>query len=110
MRLKETLSAVHCVVQTDETKVTVSLLRWAFRGDREHGALSERQMEVLLLEARGLSNRQAALRLHLSEATIKRHLANIYNKLNVASRGEDASRALSEGWISARELSRQSSQ
>lgn len=106
--LKELISAVYCVMEADDHNVTVSLPRDSFTGERRNsGGLSAREMEVLLLAARGLSNRQAALKLHLSEATIKRHLANIYNKLDVASRSEATSLALSEGWISSRELSRQ---
>ena len=62
--------------------------------------LSDRQMEVLLLAARGLSNRQIAASLNLSEATISRHLANIYGKMDVSSRSEAAKMAMSEGWIS----------
>jgi DNA-binding NarL/FixJ family response regulator len=45
--------------------------------DEPAGALSEREVEVLVLAARGLSNRQIARELHLSEATVKRHLANV---------------------------------
>jgi ATP/maltotriose-dependent transcriptional regulator MalT len=40
--------------------------------------LSGRELEVLLMVARRMSNHQIAVSLHLSEATIKRHLANIY--------------------------------
>jgi DNA-binding NarL/FixJ family response regulator len=68
--------------------------------------LSHRELEVLLLVARGLSNRQVAQALHLSEATVKRHLANIYPKIGVSSRGEATRKALSEGWISALDLTR----
>ena len=63
------------------------------------GVLSVREMEVLLLVARGLSNRQVGSSLGLSETTIKRHLANAYPKMGVASRGEALRKALSEGWI-----------
>ena len=70
------------------------------------GYLSHRELEVMLLVARGLSNRQVAQALHLSEATVKRHLANIYPKIGVSSRGEATRKALSEGWISALDLTR----
>lgn len=70
----------------------------------EGGVLSARELEVLLLSARGLSNRQIANRLHLSEATVKRHLANIYPKIGVSSRGEAARKALSENWITIEEV------
>ena len=50
----------------------------AFRNPAEVDGLSGRELEVLLMVARGMSNHQIAVSLHLSEATIKRHLANIY--------------------------------
>ena len=56
---------------------------------------------MLLLTARGLSNRQLAASLRLSEATVKRHLANIYPKMGVSSRGEAVRKALSEDWITS---------
>lgn len=68
--------------------------------------LSGRELEVLLLVARGLSNRQVARALHLSVATVKRHLANIYPRIGVASRGEATRKALAEGWISALDVTR----
>jgi len=54
--------------------------------------------------ARGMSNHEIAISLHLSEATIKRHLANIYPKIGVSSRGEAVRKALSNGWISTRDI------
>jgi ATP/maltotriose-dependent transcriptional regulator MalT len=68
--------------------------------------LSARELEILLLVARGLSNRQIAHSLRLAEATVKRHLANLYSKIGVGSRGEATSKALSEGWISTRDVTR----
>ena len=70
----------------------------------EGGVLSVRELEVLLLSARGCSNRQIASKLHLSEATVKRHLANVYPKMGVASRGEAARRALAKNWITIEEI------
>ena len=71
---------------------------------REGGVLSARELEVILLAARGLSNRQISRSLHLSEATVKRHLANIYPKMGVSSRGEAARKALAEDWITIEEI------
>jgi DNA-binding NarL/FixJ family response regulator len=59
---------------------------------------------VLLMVARGMSNQQIAVALHLSEATIKRHLANIYPRIGVSSRVEAVRKALSKGWITARDI------
>ena len=52
-----------------------------------------------------MSNQQIAASLHLSEATVKRHLANIYSKIDVNSRTEATQKALARGWISAFEVS-----
>jgi ATP/maltotriose-dependent transcriptional regulator MalT len=58
----------------------------------------------VLLAARGLSNRQIASRIHLAEGTVKRHLANTYQKMKVGSRGEAVRKALAEDWITVAEL------
>jgi DNA-binding NarL/FixJ family response regulator len=67
--------------------------------------LSGRELEILLQAARGMSNQQIASSLHLSEATVKRHLANVYGKMRVGSRTEATQKALANGWISSFELS-----
>jgi DNA-binding NarL/FixJ family response regulator len=66
--------------------------------------LSARELEILLLAARGLSNHQIASSLTLSEATVKRHLANIYPKIGVGSRGEASREALLREWITIEEI------
>jgi DNA-binding NarL/FixJ family response regulator len=66
--------------------------------------LSRRQLQVLKLAAQGLSNRQIAHALHLAEATVKRHLANLYPKLGVASRSEATRKALIQGWLDVGDL------
>ncbi len=68
--------------------------------------LSRRKAEVLKLAARGAGNKEIAGSLHLSETTVKRHLSNVYEKLGVKTRGEAVSRAVSEGWISSWDISR----
>jgi ATP/maltotriose-dependent transcriptional regulator MalT len=55
------------------------------RTDSFHG-LTGRQLEVLLLVAGGMSNREIAGKLYISERTVERHVSDIYNKLNVSSR------------------------
>ena len=71
------------------------------------GGLSGRELDILLLAARGLSNRQISTSLHIAEATVKRHLANIYNKIDVGSRSEATQKAIANGWISTRDISRE---
>ena len=74
--------------------------------DGAEGVLSARELEILLLAARGLSNRQISSTLRVAEATIKRHLANTYEKMGVGSRGEAARKALTEGWITIEEITK----
>ena len=50
------------------------------------GKLSRRELEVLRLLATGLTNRDIAAQLFLSEKTVARHLSNIFAKLEVSSR------------------------
>ncbi|MCA1731534.1 MAG: helix-turn-helix transcriptional regulator, partial [Actinobacteria bacterium] len=71
------------------------------------GVLSAREMEILLLVARGLSNHQIASTLTLSDATVKRHLANAYPKMGVASRGEAVRKALFEEWITIQDVTQE---
>ena len=77
-------------------------------GDEPAGALSERETEVVVLAARGLSNRLIAEELHLSEATVKRHLANVYQKIGVHSRNDAVRTALVEQWIGIQEITSES--
>jgi DNA-binding NarL/FixJ family response regulator len=73
-------------------------------GQGPMGMLSERETEVLVLAARGLSNYQIATEMHLAESTVKRHLANIYQKIGVGSRSEATRTALQEQWIGISEI------
>ena len=68
------------------------------------GVLSARELEILLLAARGLPNGRIASALHIAEATVKRHLANVYEKMGVGSRGEAAREALMRDWITIEEI------
>lgn len=61
--------------------------------------LTERELEVLRLAARGLTNKAIGLELGISDRTVQGHLANIYGKLNVNSRTEAVTEALKQGWI-----------
>src|SRR5215217_5851230 len=70
--------------------VVVGMPRGMLEGARKGsgGVLSARELEILLLAARGLSNREISEKLHVAEATVRRHLSNTYSKMEVASRGE----------------------
>lgn len=59
--------------------------------------LTDRETEVLKLIARGLSNKDIATRLVVSEKTVKTHVSNLLTKLNLPSRTQAALYALKEG-------------
>src|SRR5215216_3700897 len=66
--------------------------------------LSARELEILLLAARGLSNHQIASSLNVAEATVKRHLANVFQKMGVGSRAQASKEALLREWITIEEI------
>lgn len=61
--------------------------------------LSERELQILLLVAQGLSNRQIAGQLDISDNTVKVHVRNIFVKINVASRTEASLYAVRHGLL-----------
>jgi DNA-binding NarL/FixJ family response regulator len=65
------------------------------------GPLSPRELEVLQLVAAGNTNREAAARLFITEATVKTHLINIYAKLDVSDRASAVAEAYNRGLLTA---------
>jgi DNA-binding NarL/FixJ family response regulator len=63
--------------------------------------LTERELEVLALAAKGFTNKAIGVQLGISDRTVQGHLAHIFNKLHTSSRTEAVMRAVSMGWISA---------
>ncbi|WP_300605023.1 response regulator transcription factor [Trebonia sp.] len=66
------------------------------------GPLSQREVEVLELVASGTTNREAAARLFITEATVKTHLLNIYAKLGVSDRAAAVAEAFNRGLLTRR--------
>jgi DNA-binding CsgD family transcriptional regulator len=64
-----------------------------------HESLSAREIEVLELLAQGLPNKSIAVRLGISDQTVKFHVASICGKLGAANRTDAARRALRRGVI-----------
>jgi DNA-binding NarL/FixJ family response regulator len=64
------------------------------------GPLSRRELEVLELVASGATNRDAAAKLFITEATVKTHLLNIYGKLGVSDRAAAVAEAFNRGLLS----------
>ncbi len=84
-RLEATLTAATRSALAGQVSLPRELHRCAIRP-----AFSHREKQVLALVVRGLGNRQIALRLFLSESTVKSHLASAFQKLGVRSRKEAA--------------------
>lgn len=61
--------------------------------------LTEREMEVLKLAAKGMTNQEIAHELVISVRTVQVHLSNVFSKMGVGSRTEAVLHALREGWI-----------
>ncbi len=61
--------------------------------------LTERELEVLKMAAKGMSNREIAQELTISVRTVQTHLTNIFNKMGVGSRTEAVVHALRKNWI-----------
>jgi DNA-binding NarL/FixJ family response regulator len=111
--LLKTASADHLVAAVraavfdpGSENAVVGMPEGMLEGTREgaESVLSARELEILLLTARGLPNEHIASSLNLSEATVKRHLANVYPKMGVHSRGEASKEALSREWITIEEI------
>lgn len=61
--------------------------------------LSPREMEILEFVTHGLSNKEIATRLRISQQTVKNHMTSILKKLNVQDRTQAAVTALRHGWV-----------
>ncbi len=66
--------------------------------------LTERELEVLRLVAQGCSNKEIAVKLSVSELTIRSHVSNILSKLHLASRTQAALYALQKGLSSLEDI------
>jgi DNA-binding NarL/FixJ family response regulator len=73
-------------------------------GERASDLLSEREITILKMAAKGMSNSDIAQNLHLSARTIESHLGSIFNKLGVGSRTEAVIKAMKKGWFTLEEL------
>jgi len=85
-------------------EIASKVIRQAVSGRPEGAAeqvetLTDRELDVLRLAARGLTNRAIGHELSISHRTVQGHLAGIYGKLGVNSRTEAVTEALRRGWI-----------
>jgi DNA-binding NarL/FixJ family response regulator len=67
--------------------------------DEHFVPLSPREMEILQFVTHGLSNKEIATKLGISQQTVKNHMTSILKKLNVEDRTQAAVTALRHGWV-----------
>jgi len=72
--------------------------------ERPSEHLSNRETDILKLAAKGMTNKDIADKLHLSNRTVEGHLRTIFNKLGVGSRTEAVLYGLRKGWFTLEEL------
>jgi DNA-binding NarL/FixJ family response regulator len=97
MLLTEVIAAIRAVRRGDRVipiPVADRLAEFTERGD-----LTERDLEVLRLVARGLSNKEVARAIGRTDETVKVHLKNIFAKLEVVDRTQTVTVALARGLI-----------
>ncbi len=87
-----------------------ALQKWINRGveaispyvldpNEHYSPLSPREMEILQFVTNGMSNKEIAIRLRISQQTVKNHMTSILKKLNVQDRTQAAVASLRHGWV-----------
>ena len=103
--LIDAVRTVHAGESVLHPSIIAKALRYGVRMQAEadeHKAeeqLTDREIEVLKLAAKGISNKEIANELFLSVRTVKAHLSSIFDKLGVASRTEAVVKGVREGWL-----------
>ena len=106
---KELVNAIHAVYAGEAVlhpAIAHKVFNRLFASEQKPGLtvqpddLSEREMEVLRLAAKGMNNQDIANKLFLSRRTVQSHLSNIFRKMNVGSRTEATIQAFGRGWFS----------
>lgn len=102
---EELIQAVHDVNEGKsvlDPTIATKLMAHLFPGQKGHivEQLTDRELEVLTLTAKGYTNKAIGVQLGISDRTVQGHLAHIFTKLQASSRTEAVMRAVSLGWIS----------
>ena len=101
----ELVEAVHDVYEGKsvlDASITQKLMAHIYGGPKIAPVeeLTDRELEVLSLAAKGFTNKAIGMQLGISDRTVQGHLAHIFDKLQASSRTEAVMRAVSFGWIS----------
>jgi DNA-binding NarL/FixJ family response regulator len=109
--LGDLISAVRLVCRGEsvlDVRATDKLVRHLTSGDgrnkKSFEHLYARELEIIQLAAKGLSNRAIAEKLIISERTVQTHLVNIFRKTGVNSRTQAVLYALKKGWLTPDDL------
>lgn len=97
MLLTDVIGAIRAVHRGERVMPDAVAARLADFPERSH--LTERELEVLRLVARGLSNKMIACAIGRTDETVKIHLKNLFAKLDVADRTEAVTVAITRGLI-----------
>lgn len=87
---------------TLDPAITRKLMSNLFKGPEKTPVepLTDRELDVLRLAAKGFTNKAIGVQLGISDRTVQGHLAHIFAKLQASSRTEAVMRAVSLGWVS----------
>ena len=108
---REVVNAVHSVYVGEavyDLKTAGKILQ-RLAASKDNGSISfeilrEREVEILKLAAKGLTNKEIAEMAFISERTVQTHMINIFRKLKVGSRTEAVLYALKKGWLNLNDI------
>ena len=85
-----------------DTSITKKLMANLFKtkDSKPVEPLTDRELDVLRLAAKGYTNKAIGIQLNISDRTVQGHLAHIFDKVQATSRTEAVMRAVGLGWIS----------
>jgi DNA-binding NarL/FixJ family response regulator len=87
------------IIQSSVTGKVLDHLRILSRQVQDSGFFSNRELEVLKLMSKGITIKEMALGLIISESTVKTHIQNIFQKLGVNNRMAAVSEAIKKGYL-----------
>lgn len=87
------------VMASSVANLVLDLLSGAANGKQFYDGLTARELEILKLLAKGMANKQIAFQLKISEKTVRNHVSNMYEKLNIFDRSQAVLYAVRKGLV-----------